>query len=93
MKPASSSSLLTADRQADIMLHPRTPGMSRSYLGMDDFVDDCIQRNQEEFFAENGLPQLWGQENKITSGLDAPVCNCVYENSLSPDGKQANRFL
>ena len=93
MKPASSSSLLSADGQADIMLHPRTPGMSRSYLRMDDFMDDCIQRNQEEFLAENRLPQLWGQENKITSGLDAPVCNCVYEDSLSPDAKQANRFL
>ena len=46
--------LLSADGQADIMLHPRTPGKSRSLV---DFVDDCRQRNQEEILAENGLSQ------------------------------------
>ena len=58
MKPGSSSSLLSVDGQADIVLHPRTPGKSRSYLRIVDFVDDCIQRNQEEFLAENRLSQL-----------------------------------
>ena len=52
------SFLLSADGQADIMLHPRTSGKSRSYLRIVDSVDDCIQRNQGELLAENGLSQL-----------------------------------
>ena len=58
MKLGSSLSLLSADGLANIMLHPWTPGKSRPYLRIVNFVDDCIQRNQEELLAENGLSQL-----------------------------------